>query len=242
MKLGELAELIGGRVDGDASVEITGLTTLTLAGSSDVSFLTNIRYQHQLAETKAAAVIVGDDQAAVPGLTLVHCKDPYFSFRQAMVKIYGFRRHPFSGVSSQASVSSSAKLGKNVTVAPFAVVCDNVVVGDDTVLYPGVFVGPRCRIGDGCVLYPNVVVYDDCILGNRVTLHAGCAVGVDGFGYSTHKCEDGVVRHDKIPPAGNVVIEDDVELGACCVIQRATIGSSTIGAGTKFADLIGIGH
>ena len=104
-------------------------------------------------------------------------------------------------------------------------------------LYPGAYVGPDARIGDDCVLYPNAVVYDRCTLGDRVLLHANTVVGQDGFGYATHEG-----AHHKIPQAGNVVIEDDVELGAGCAIERATIGETRIGQGTKFADLVAIGH
>jgi UDP-3-O-[3-hydroxymyristoyl] glucosamine N-acyltransferase len=105
------------------------------------------------------------------------------------------------------------------------------------VLYPGVFVGPRARVGRDCILYPNVVVYDDCVVGDRVILHANTTIGEDGFGYATHRGE-----HHKIPQIGNVVIEDDVELGANCAIQRATLGSTVIGRGSKFSDSITIGH
>jgi UDP-3-O-[3-hydroxymyristoyl] glucosamine N-acyltransferase len=110
------------------------------------------------------------------------------------------------------------------------------------VLYPGVFIGPGCKIGSDCLLYPNVTIYDGCVLGRRVTVHASSSIGVDGFGYATHAGEDGTVRHEKIPPAGNVVLEDDVEIGSCCAIERATMGPTVIGAGTKFADLVAIGH
>jgi UDP-3-O-[3-hydroxymyristoyl] glucosamine N-acyltransferase len=111
------------------------------------------------------------------------------------------------------------------------------VIGTGCVLYPGVYVGEESTVGDGCLLYPNAVVYDRCELGDRVTLHANCVIGQDGFGYAT---KDGA--HHKIPQSGRVVIEDDVEFGAGCAIERAAIGETRIGRGTKFADLISIGH
>jgi UDP-3-O-[3-hydroxymyristoyl] glucosamine N-acyltransferase len=152
-------------------------------------------------------------------VALLKAKDPYYAFTQAMVLLHGYRRHPHAGVHPAAHVDPTA------------------TVGPGSVLYPGVYVGPRARVGADCILYPNAVVYDDCVLGDRVTIHAGSVIGVDGFGYATH----GGVHH-KIPQAGNVVIEDDVEIGANVAIERATLGSTVIGKGTKFADLIGIGH
>lgn len=115
-------------------------------------------------------------------------------------------------------------------------------MGEGCVFYPGVFIGPRARIGRDCIFFPNVVVYDDCIIGDRVTLHAGVSIGHDGFGYATKKDADGTYRHHKIPQAGNVIIEDDVEMGANCAVDRATLGSTVIGRGTKFSDLVAIGH
>jgi UDP-3-O-[3-hydroxymyristoyl] glucosamine N-acyltransferase len=140
------------------------------------------------------------------------------------VKLHGYRRHPHRGIHPAAHVDPSAS------------------VGEGTVIYPGVYVGPRARVGRDCILYPNVVVYDDCVLGDRVVLHAGTSIGHDGFGFATAKGPDGVVAHHKIPQVGNVVVEDDVEMGANCAVDRATLGSTVIGRGTKFSNLISIGH
>jgi UDP-3-O-[3-hydroxymyristoyl] glucosamine N-acyltransferase len=172
------------------------------------------------------AVIVAPSVATErnDGLVLLKTKDPYYAFTLAMVRLHGHRRHPHSGIHPAAHVDPTAS------------------VGEGTVLYPGVYVGPRARIGRDCILYPNVVVYDDCIIGDRVTLHACCSIGHDGFGYATHKDPDGVYRHHKIPQAGNVIIEDDVELGANCSVDRATMGSTVIGRGSKFSNNIAIGH
>jgi UDP-3-O-[3-hydroxymyristoyl] glucosamine N-acyltransferase len=173
---------------------------------------------------------------------LIRCKDPYFAFRQAMVLFHGFRQAEFDGIDPRANIDPSAKLGPRVCVAAFATVSRGAAVGEGTVIYPGAYVGPGCRIGRDCIIYPNVTLYDGTILGDRVTIHAGSSIGHDGFGYSTHKGEDGVVRHEKIPAAGWVVLEDDVEIGACCAIDRATMGPTVIGAGTKFSNLVAIGH
>ncbi|MHC4991913.1 MAG: UDP-3-O-(3-hydroxymyristoyl)glucosamine N-acyltransferase, partial [Planctomycetota bacterium] len=128
-------------------------------------------------------------------------------------------------------------IGENANIHPTATVEAGAIVGRRTVVYPGVYVGREAVVGDDCLLYPNVVIYDRCRLGDRVTLHANTVIGQDGFGYATH---EGV--HHKIPQTGIVVIEDDVEMGAGCAIERAAMGETRVGRGTKFADLISIGH
>jgi UDP-3-O-[3-hydroxymyristoyl] glucosamine N-acyltransferase len=138
---------------------------------------------------------------------------------QAVVILHGHRKHPHQGIHPKANVDASA------------------TIGPGTVIYPGAYVGPRAKVGRDCILYPNSVVYDDCILGDRVTLQAGAVIGQDGFGYATHKGE-----HHKIPQVGNVILEDDVEVGANVTIERATMGSTIIGRGTKLSDLVAIGH
>ena len=241
MTLAELASLVGGELTGEPSRKIRGLNSLEAAGPDEAAFLANKKYERQMETAKAAAVFVAKDYAG-PGKRLIRCDDPYFAFREAMVAFHGFRRPHFDGVDPRADVAASASLGTGVRIAAFATISPDCTIGDGTVIYPGVYVGPNCRIGRDCVLYPNVTLYDGTILGNRVTIHAGSSIGHDGFGYATHKCADGVVRHDKIPQAGYVELEDDVEIGACCAIDRATMGPTVVGAGTKFSNLVAIGH
>ncbi len=234
--LGELAGLLGGTLTGEAEKVIRGAGALTEAGEDEVAFLANAKYERFMATTKAAAVIVAENYDG-PGESLIRCGDPYFAFRQAMVALYGFRRHPFSGIDPSARIDPTAKVAEDASVAQFVTVGPGAQIGSGAVLYPGVFVGPNVRIGRDCVLYPNVVLYDGTILGERVTIHAGTVVGQDGFGYATH-----AGRHEKIPQAGWVEIGDDVEIGACCAIDRATMGATVIAAGTKFSNLVTIGH
>ena len=241
MKLSELANFLEGQLQGPADATVTGVASLNDATQTQVSFLANAKYANQLETTKALAVIVSEDYDG-PGKSLIRCKDPYFAFRQALVALVGFRKHPYSGISDQAIIDPTAKIGANVIIAPFAVISENAEVGDNSVIYPSVFVGPNCKIGADCIVYPNVTIYDDCKLGDRVTVHAGCSIGQDGFGYATHPNKQGEVVHDKIPQVGWVELEDDVEIGACCAIDRAAMGPTVIGAGTKFSNLIAIGH
>jgi UDP-3-O-[3-hydroxymyristoyl] glucosamine N-acyltransferase len=133
--------------------------------------------------------------------------------------LHGFRKHPHDGIHPSAHVDPTAS------------------IGEGTVIYPGAFVGPRVKIGTDCILYPNAVVYDDTIIGNRVIIHSCTVIGVDGFGFATSR---GV--HHKIPQVGNVIIEDDVEIAANCAVERAALGSTLIGAGTKIDNLVVIGH
>ncbi len=244
MRLAELAEKLSGALSGSGDVEIRGVATLESAGADQVSFLANTRYEKYLSSTQAAAVIVASDYngPAPEDLVLIRCSDPYFAFRQAMVLFHGFRQPGFEGIDPKASVDPSVQLGNNVRVGPFAVLSAGCQIGSGTVIYPGVYIGPDCRLGENCLIYPNVTLYNGTILADRVTIHAGSSIGHDGFGYATHAGDDGVVRHEKIPQAGWVSIESDVEIGACCTIDRATIGATIIGQGTKFSNLVAIGH
>ncbi len=234
--LGELAERLGGALTGETEKVIRGVGSLADAGADEIAFLANVRYERFMAATKAAAVIVAEDYDGA-GENLIRCSDPYFAYREAMVTIYGFRRHPFSGVDASARIDPTAKVADDAAVAQFVTVGPGAQIGAGTVLYPGVFVGPDVKIGRGCVIYPNVVLYDGTIMGERVTIHAGTVIGQDGFGYATH-----AGRHEKIPQAGWVEIGDDVEIGACCAIDRATMGATVIADGTKFSNLIAVGH
>jgi UDP-3-O-[3-hydroxymyristoyl] glucosamine N-acyltransferase len=223
LTLGELAERIGAELVGDAGVVISSAATLEEAKGGEVSFLSNPKYGGLLESTRASAVIVGPAVKSEK-VSLLKAKDPYYAFALAVVALHGHRVHPHAGVHPTAHVDPTA------------------VIGEGTVVYPNVFVGPRARVGKNCILYANVVIYDDCVLGDRVTVHANSTIGQDGFGYATHAGPQGYPIHHKIPQAGNVIIEDDVEIGANCAIERATLGSTVIGKGTKFCDLIAIGH
>ena len=243
MPLAELAERIGATLEGDGSVPITGCAPIECAGPSEVTFLANAKYSRFLPTTRAAGVIVHPETGCPPGLTRLVTKNPYLAFRNAMVALHGFRLHPAPMApacghrSEKAAVHPEATLGEGTTVHPFAVVERGAVVGRQTVLYPGAYVGPQARVGDECVLYPNAVVYDRCVLGDRVIVHSSAVVGHDGFGFAQHKD-----TFQKIPQTGIVVVEDDVEIGAGVALERAAMGETRIGRGTKLADLISIGH
>jgi len=239
MKLSDLAAKLGGTLSGDGDKPVRGVAPIESAREDEVTFLANRRYEKHVATTRAAAVIVPADYAGPcpEEVGLIRCEDSYFAFREVMVAFHGFRRHPFEGVDPAAAIHPTAELGEGTCVAGMVTICRGVRIGANAVIYPGVFIGPDCRIGDDCTFYPNVTLYDGTIIHDRVAIHAGTSIGHDGFGYATHGG-----RHEKIPQAGWVEIEDDVEMGACCAIDRATMGPTVIGAGTKFSNLVAIGH
>ena len=234
--LGELAKYVDGQVCGDPDVIITSASTLARAGDGDISFLTNRKYEKQLRTTKASAVIVGKQTPAV-SVPLLVAENPYYALMQIMVLLHGHHKHKKVGISKKASISDSAKIGADCQIHDFALIADEVKIGDGCIIYPGVHIGQRVQIGKDSIIYSNVTIYNGCKIGKRVIINANSTVGEDGFGYATHKG-----AHHKIPQIGIVIIEDDVEIGACCGIERGTLSDTVIGQGSKLGDLVTIGH
>ncbi|MDP7070781.1 MAG: UDP-3-O-(3-hydroxymyristoyl)glucosamine N-acyltransferase [Phycisphaerales bacterium] len=243
MTLQELARHLGAELKGEAEALIERCAGIETAGPDEITFLANARYKDHLTTTRAGAVLVSPGIECPDGLNLLICKDPYFAFRNAVIALQGVRTHPEpmgddgTGVSTHAVIHPTATIGADTKVHPNVVIEAGASIGSGCHLYPGVWVGTDAHLGEDCTLFPNAVVHEHCVLGDRVTLHAGVVVGNDGFGYATHAGE-----HHKIPQHGIVVLEDDVEIGGNCVIERAAMGETRIGQGTKFADLISIGH
>jgi UDP-3-O-[3-hydroxymyristoyl] glucosamine N-acyltransferase len=242
LTVGELSEHLAtsglpNTVQGDRGVAIRAVNTLEDARPGELSFLANPKYTDRLAETKASAVLV-DRKVAVPdGVSAIRSDDPYAGLCRAIVAIHGYRKHPQWGVSDRANLAETAIVGANANIGPEVTIAGDARIGKNANIYPGCYVGDRCVIGDDVTLFPNVVIYDDCVLGDRVTIHAGTVIGEDGLGYAP--VGDKWV---KIPQAGRVVVEDDVEIGANCTIDRATLGCTLVGSGSKFSNLIAIGH
>jgi UDP-3-O-[3-hydroxymyristoyl] glucosamine N-acyltransferase len=234
--LGELAEYVGGRICGDPKVIIKSASTLGRADKGDISFLTNRKYQKQLRTTKASAVIVGKETPAA-SVPLLIADDPYYAFMQIMVLLHGHRKHKKTGVSTKASISDSAKIGMDCHIHDFVTIADNARIKDGCIIYPNVYIGQGVQIGNDSIIYPNVTVYDGCKIGNRVIINANSTIGEDGFSYATYK---GI--HHKIPQTGIVILEDDVEIGAGCGIERGTLNDTVIGQGSKLGDMVTVGH
>ncbi len=242
LTLAQLADYLGTvgipcDIDGDAEVAISSVATLEEAGDGQLSFLSNPKYERELTTTRAAAVLVRPDISVDRRLNLVRTAEPYAAMTATMVKLHGHRRHPQWHRSGSAFVHPSAVVGANANIAPGVHIDEDVQIGTNVTLYSGVCIARGCRIGDDVTLFPNVVIYDNCVLGDRVTVHAGTVIGEDGLGYAPISG-----KWIKIPQIGNVVVGDDVEIGANCTIDRATLGSTVIGSGTKFSNLIAIGH
>ncbi|MCZ6841632.1 MAG: UDP-3-O-(3-hydroxymyristoyl)glucosamine N-acyltransferase [SAR324 cluster bacterium] len=235
MPLRAVAEHLGADIEGNAEQEISGAASLDEAGAGDLSFLTNPRYAEQLAGTRAAAVVTDREQAA-QGITLLRMDNPYLGFARALTLLLEKER-PVPGVHKGAHVEPSAKLAEGATVMAGAYVGAQSVLGENTVLYPGAVLMERVRIGAHCLLYPGAVVREDCVLGDRVILNPNVSIGGDGFGFAQHGA-----AHVKIPQIGNVVIGDDVEVGAGTCIDRAALGSTVVGSGSKIDNQVMIAH
>lgn len=237
-RLGELAALVGGHVEGNAALEIDGVAGLEESGPRHLSFYGNPRYKHAFAASRAGAVLVARDAAPVEGRTLVRVDNPHLAFAQ-VAKAFAPRRWFAPHRSDRAAIHADAQVHPEAVVMAFATVEQGAIVGARAVLHPGVFVGAHAHIGDDAVLHPNVTVYDHCRVGKRCILHAGSVVGADGFGFAF---DPKVPEHVKIPQGGIARLEDDVELGACSCVDRATVGETVIGAGTKIDNLVQVAH
>jgi len=234
--LAELAVELGGTVIGDDSVLIRGVAGIREALPGDVTFLANSRYEGYLVETRASAVICDREprHASVPLLQVDH---PYLAFQKAVRLFRPELYQPLPGVHATAVVSPAAHVGPGASVGPHCVVEPGARIGAQTVLMAGCYVGVQASIGEGSLLYPRVVVREECVIGDRCILHAGVVIGADGFGFAFD-----AGRYHKVPQVGNVVLGDDVEVGANTTIDRATTDSTRIGDGTKIDNLVQIGH
>jgi UDP-3-O-[3-hydroxymyristoyl] glucosamine N-acyltransferase len=238
--LSELARLVGGKVVGNDRVEIKKVASIEEAGPGDITFVAHPRYRHYLATSKASAVIVGSelaaDAAAASGRNFLQVSEPYLAFAK-ILWLFQTPRHYDGRISPHADIEPQAVLEEGVTVFPHAYVGAGAKVRRGTVLFPGVFLGEGVEVGEYCVLHAQVVVREGCRLGNRVILHPGVVIGSDGFGYAASGKE-----RIKIPQVGIVVVEDDVEIGANTTVDRATLGKTVIGRGSKIDNLVQIAH
>jgi UDP-3-O-[3-hydroxymyristoyl] glucosamine N-acyltransferase len=234
--LSEIVDFVSGRYDGPGDVSIEGVLPLSEAGERHISFLSNPRYASQIETTRAAAVLVAND---LPGHSSrwIRVADPYYAMATVVARFFAQKPQP-RGISPHAAIASSAKLGKDVAVGAFSSIGENVILGDGVVIYPNVTIEDGAEIGDGTVIYPQVSIYHGCRIGRRCILHSGVVIGSDGYGFAT----DAGGRHHKIPQVGIVRVEDDVEIGAGTTVDRAALGETVIGEGTKIDNLVQVGH
>lgn len=238
MRLAELAERLGARLVGDGERRVQGVANLREATPDDLSFLTQLRHRKAAAASRAGALLAGpgtEDLATGERAVLV-VEDPELVLNRALDLLYP-RADEAPGVHPTAVVDPEAVVAADATVGPYAVIGAGSSVGAGAVVGAHAVIGRSCQVGAGCVLHPHVVLYDGTVLGERVIVHAGTVLGADGFGYVSRA--DG---HHKVPQVGVAVIEDDVEIGALSAVDRAKVGATRIGAGTKIDNLVQVGH
>jgi UDP-3-O-[3-hydroxymyristoyl] glucosamine N-acyltransferase len=235
MRIAELADRLDAKLIGDGEGTVVAVRPLDQAGPDDLSFLHNPKYVMQARASRAGAILVRDAEV-LPGRTVLMCDEPYLALARALELL-----HPAAasepGIHASAAVAADADLGEGAAVGPCAVVGPGCRVGARSVIGAGAVLGRGVEVGQDCLLHPRVVVEDGCRIGDRCILNAGVVIGSDGYGFATVA---GV--HHKVPQVGIVVLEDDVELGANVCVDRATLGETRIGRGTKVDNLVQIAH
>ncbi len=235
MKLNDLAVLLGAELSGSGDAEITGAAGVREAGEGQITFITGKNYLKELEHSRASAVLAPTDTPDM-SLPLLRVKNPRLAFARAIGLFYVKPYSP-AGISDRTAVGKDVMIGTDCSIHPFAVLADKVRIGNRVTIYPGVFVGQDSVIDDDSVIYANVSIGHKITVGKRVIIHSGTVIGSDGFGFVT---EGG--KHHKIPQVGGVIIEDDVEIGANCSIDRATLGNTLIKQGTKLDNQVHIAH
>ncbi len=236
--LREIAEAVDARLQGDGSVEITGVASIGSARAGELVFVGDEKYLAQAMKSRAGAVVTGELATAANGKPLLISKHPKLAFARAAQFLQEADSRP-ANVHASASVHASAKLAANVVIDQQVVVGEDAEIGKGSWIGAGSVIGRGVRIGEDCQIYPRVVIYSRTSLGNRVTVHAGAVLGSDGFGY-VRDLKSG--RYEKFPQIGCLVIEDDVEIGANTTIDRGALEETRIGRGTKIDNLVHVGH
>ena len=232
----EVAQLIDGELVGREDIVITGVNSIEDAREGDLTFADNKKHC-QLIEKTAASCVVTPEGIKVSSKTIIRTKNPLMAFAKVLSFLYPQgAKHP-KGIHSTAIIEKGVGLGKDVSLGAYSVISEDVQIGDGTVIYPGCYIGPGSKIGSSAVIYPSVTIKDRMIIGSRVIIHSGTAIGTDGFGY---RQVEG--KNMKVPQVGIVVIEDDVEIGSCVTVDRATLGQTVIGKGTKIDNLVQVAH
>jgi UDP-3-O-[3-hydroxymyristoyl] glucosamine N-acyltransferase len=234
--LQQIADRLGGRLEGDGAIEIHRVAAIEDAGPGDLTFFVNPKYAAELRATRASAVILGERAEAAP-CAMVRARDPYLAFARA-VELFADPWRPPVGVHHRAYVAAGATIAPDAAIGAYAVVEEGARVGARTLVYPHVTIGRQAEVGDDCVIHARVSIRERVRIGNRVVLQDGAVIGSDGYGFA--RTPDGT--HHKIPQIGGVVIEDDVEIGANSAVDRPAVGETRIGAGTKIDNLVQIAH
>lgn len=234
-----IASLIDGKVEGDGNVRLTGFAKIEEAAPGYVTFIANPKYSHYIYETEASAVLVSDDFVVERPVSpvLIRVKDPYVALADLMNAMESTRPRP-QGIEQPCFIAEGVVVPDDAYIGAFAYIGKGVHLGKGVKVYPQSYIGENVTIGDGSVIRAGVRIYQDCVIGKGCIIHSGAVIGADGFGFAPRP--DGT--YEKIPQIGNVVIDDDVEIGANTTVDRATFGSTRIGKGTKLDNLIQVAH
>jgi UDP-3-O-[3-hydroxymyristoyl] glucosamine N-acyltransferase len=234
-----IAGFLKGEIEGNPNIKVNTVAKIEEGHPGALSFLANPKYEHYIYTTKSSVVLV--NKTFVPSAkieaTLIRVDNAYESFA-SLLRLVDSARPRKTGVHPTALIEPSAKIGSNVYIGPYAYIGENCVVGDGSSLFPHVYIGDNTKVGNNCILNHRVTVYHDCLIGNGCIIHAGSVIGSDGFGFAPQSDNEFM----KIPQLGNVVLEENVEIGANVTIDRATMGSTVIRRGVKLDNLIQIGH
>lgn len=235
----QIAGLLGGVIEGNPEVSVSKLSKIEEGVPGSISFLANPVYTHYIYTTNASLVIVNKDFVATGPIssTLIRVESAAAAFAK-LLEMYNQVKLNKTGISKHAYISETATVGTNIYAGEFAVVSDNARIGNNVKIYPQVYIGDNVTIGDNTTLFAGVKIYSDCVVGANCIIHSGTVIGSDGFRFEPQN-EEG---QRKVPQIGNVIIEDDVEIGANCAIDRATLGSTILRKGVKFDNLIHIAH
>ena len=238
----QIAQIIDGIVEGDENILVSNLSKIEEGTIGTLSFLANPAYTNYIYSTNASIVIVNKsfvlENPVKSSCTLIRVENAYESFAK-LLELYNQINTEKEGVEQPSFVSSNAKIGENCYVGAFAYIGQNVSIGNHVKIYPHVYIGDNCKIGNNTTLFSGVKIYHDCVIGNNCTIHASTVVGSDGFGFAPNN--EGHV-FTKVPQIGNVIIEDDVEIGSNSSIDRATLGSTILRKGVKLDNLVQIAH
>ena len=236
----QIALLIQGKIEGEATAVVKQFGKIESAMPGEISFLANPKYEDFLYTTKASVIIVNESLVLKKKITatLIRVPDAYAAFATLLTKYQEMKNENLVGIQSPSFIASTAKLGEQNFLAAFAYIGENVKTGNNVKIFPNAVIGENVSIGNNVTIHAGVIIYSDSVLGNNITIHAGSIIGSDGFGFAPNA--DG--SYQKIPQLGNVIIEDDVEIGSNTTIDRATIGSTIIKKGVKIDNLIQIAH
>lgn len=237
----QIAELLGGTVEGNAETKVSDLSKIEEGKLGTLSFLANPKYTNYIYETDASLVVVNNtlvlEKPVKPTCTLIRVEDAYGSFAK-LLGLYEQLKGEKKGIEQPSFIHPTATVGENCYVGAFAYIGENAVIGNNVKIYPQVYIGDNAKVDDNTILFSGVKIYNDCVLGKNCTIHASTVIGSDGFGFAPNSENN----YQKIPQIGNVVIEDNVEIGSNSSIDRATLGSTILRKGVKLDNLVQIAH